>query len=459
MSSEPSIQVRKEAWSGSDNRLARAVARPMVRFLAQETASGVMLLLATAVALIWVNMPGGIGESYHHFWETHLVFEIGNWMVFDQSLEHTVNDVLMVVFFFVVGLEIKSELVVGDLREPRVAALPAIAALGGMIVPALIYVAVTAGGEGANGWGVPMATDIAFAVGVLALLGNKVPQKLKLFLLTLAIVDDIGAILVIAAFYTTNIRFDWLSLAIGLLLLVMILTRLRVWYTPIYAMLGIVIWYATFRSGVHATIAGVALGLMAPAKPLLGARAFESVEDVFSGDGAVPSRIFDANWRMKETVSITTRMAQLLSPWTGFVIVPIFALANAGIELSGSAIADAATSRITWGVILGLVVGKIVGVTLFTWLAVRLNVASLPQGVTIQHVTGGGAVAGIGFTVALFIAKLAFVDENGEALHFLEEAIIGILLASLLATLLGWLLLSRASARDTGAELPVQQTH
>ncbi|MCL4130398.1 UNVERIFIED_CONTAM: hypothetical protein GTU68_051653 [Idotea baltica] len=389
-----------------------------------------MLLLATAIALIWVNMPGEIGESYHHFWETHLAFEVGNWMVFDQSLEHTVNDVLMVVFFFVVGLEIKSELVVGDLREPRVAALPAIAALGGMLMPALIYVAVTAGGEGANGWGIPMATDIAFAVGVLALMGPRVPQKLKLFLLTLAIVDDIGAILVIAVFYTTNIRFGWLSLAIGLLLMVMTLTRLRVWYTPIYAMLGIVIWYATFKSGVHATIAGVALGLMAPAKP-----------------------------RMKETVSITTRMAQLLSPWTGFVIVPIFALANAGIELSGGAIAEAATSRITWGVILGLVVGKIVGVTLFTWLAVRLNVASLPQGVTIQHVIGGGAVAGIGFTVALFIAKLAFVDETGEALPFLEEAIIGILLASLLATFLGWLLLSRASTQDTGAELPVQQTH
>ncbi len=431
----------------------------MVRFLAQETASGVMLLLATAVAIIWVNLPGDIGESYHHLWETHMLFGIGDLIIFDESLEHVVNDALMVLFFFVVGLEIKSELVVGDLREPRVAALPAIAALGGMIVPALIYVAVTSGGEGSNGWGIPMATDIAFAVGVLALLGPIVPQRLKLFLLTLAIVDDIGAIVVIAAFYTSNIRFDWLSLAIGIVLLIVILTRLRVWYTPIYVVLGIIVWYATFRSGVHATIAGVVLGLLAPAKPLLGPRAFESVEDIFSGDGTDPNRILDVNWKMKETVSITTRMTQLVSPWTGFIIVPLFALANAGIELSGSAIGDAVSSRITWGIILGLVVGKTVGVTLFTWLAVQLNIASLPSGVTIRHVLGGGAVAGIGFTVALFISKLAFRDDSGEPLPFLEEAILGILVASLVATVLGWVLLRRAAAVETPADLPVQQTH
>lgn len=457
MSSEPSIQVRKEAWSGSDNRIARAVARPLVRFLAQETASGVLLLTATAVALTWANLPGELGESYHHLWETHLTLVIGDWSVFDESLEHVVNDALMVLFFFVVGLEIKSELVVGDLREPRVALLPAIAALGGMVVPALVYVAVTAGGEGANGWGIPMATDIAFAVGVLALLGPMIPQRLKLFLLTLAIVDDIGAILVIAAFYTNNIRFDWLSLAIGLILLVVMLTRLRVWYTPIYVVVGVVIWYATFQSGVHATIAGVALGLLAPARPLLGPRAFEGVEDRLSGDRADPNYILDANWRMKERLSITTRMAQLVSPWTSFVVVPLFALANAGIELSGSAVSGAASSRVTWGIILGLVVGKTVGVSLFTYFAVRFDLANLPAGVTMRHVIGGGAVAGIGFTVALFIARLAFVDAEGEPLPFLEEAIMGVLVASLIATVLGWVLLRWAAAADSSPELPVQQ--
>lgn len=432
----------------------------MVRFLAQETASGVLLLIATAIALIWVNLPGELGDSYHHFWETHLHLTIGSWDIFDESLEHVVNDALMVLFFFVVGLEIKSELVDGDLREPRVAALPAIAALGGMVVPAAIYIAITAGGEGVNGWGVPMATDIAFAVGVLALLGPVVPQRLKLFLLTLAIVDDIGAILVIAVFYTSDIRYDWLSLALFLLLIVVILSKLRVWYIPVYALIGLVIWYATFESGVHATIAGVALGLLAPATPLLGGRAFESVEDVLSGDTVNPNKIKDANWQIRESVPITTRLAQLVSPWTSFIIVPLFALANAGIEISGGVIGDAVGSRVTWGIIGGLVVGKTLGVSLFTWAAVRFNIASLPNGVNMLHVLGGGAVAGIGFTVALFIAKLAFVDEEGEPLPIQEEAILGILVASLMATALGWIILRRASKSNAASsELPVQQSH
>ena len=473
VSSESSLKVRKEAFSGSENPLAKAVARPMARFLAQETASGVLLIIATVIALVWVNLPGSLGESYHQLWDIHLVLDFGGWTLFDESLEHVVNDALMVLFFFVVGLEIKSELVVGDLREPRVAALPAIAALGGMVVPAGIYLAVTAGGEGANGWGIPMATDIAFAVGVLALLGPMVPQKLKLFLLTLAIVDDIGAILVIAVFYTTNISLSWLSLAIGLVLLIVILTKLRVWYTPIYVMVGIAVWYATLQSGVHATIAGVVLGLLAPATPLLGERAFESVEDTMSGDNVLKSenghnghnghhadasQVFDANWKNKERLAITTRMAQLVSPWTGFVIVPIFALANAGIELSGGAFAEAASSRVTWGIILGLVVGKTLGVSLFTWAALKFNLSTLPEGVTMNHVVGGGAVAGIGFTVALFISRLAFVDENGDPLPFLDEAILGVLIASVLATMLGWFLLKRAGHKAAAAELPVQQT-
>ncbi len=434
------------------------MARPLVGFLALEAASGVMLLLATTVAILWANLPGDIGESYHRLWETHFLVEIGDWVVFDEPLEGVVNDGLMVLFFFVVGLEIKSELVVGDLRQPRVAALPAIAALGGMIVPAGIYVLVTAGGPGSTGWGVPMATDIAFAVGVLALLGPSVPQQLKLFLLTLAIVDDIGAILVIAVFYTTSISFQWLSLAIVGVLVVVTLTRLKIWYTPIYAVIGIGIWYATLESGVHATIAGVVLGLLAPARPLLGPRALERVEDTLSGDSTNPNQILDANWKMKETMSITTRLTQILSPWTGFVIVPIFALANAGIELSSSAISGAISSRVTWGIVLGLVVGKLVGVSGATYLAVRFNVASLPPGVTMKHVMGGGAVAGIGFTVALFIAKLAFVDEEGRSLPILEEAIIGILVASLLATLVGWFVLRRAAADQPTAEVPVLQT-
>ncbi len=420
----------------------------MVRFLAQETTSGILMLIATAAALIWANLPGELGESYHHFWETHVDLVIGDWHVFDEPFEAFVNDALMVLFFFVVGLEIKSELMVGDLRDPRVAALPAIGALGGMVLPAGIYAAMTIGTDGASGWGVPMATDIAFAVGVLALLGPSVPQRLKLFLLTLAIVDDIGAILVIAVFYTSSIQLGWLSVAVGLVVLVGLMTKYRVWYTPVYAVIGVVVWYATFRSGVHATIAGVVLGLMAPARPLLGPRTLESVEDVLSGDRIDASRLMDANWKTREQVAVTTRLTQILSPWTSFIIIPVFALANAGIPLTGEALRSAASSRITLGVILGLVVGKTVGVTLFSFLAVRFNLASLPRGVGFAHILGGGAVAGIGFTVALFIARLAFADEGEEGpANLTDEAIMGVLAASLMATVLGFVLLRVAGSR------------
>ncbi len=444
---ERSIQVRPETWSGRDTPVARNLARPMVRFLAQETASGILLLVATAAALIWANLPGEWGESYHVLWETHLEMDLGNWVVIDKSLEALVNDALMVLFFFVVGLEIKSELVVGDLSSRRVAALPAFAAVGGMVAPAALFLLATAGGEGSNGWGVPMATDIAFAVGVLALLGPSIPQSLKLFLLTLAIVDDIGAILVIAAFYTRELKFSWLAAAILLWVLVVVLTKFKVWFTPVYAVIGVVLWYATFKSGVHATIAGVALGLAAPARPLIGDRRFESVEDILSGDTADPAIYRDARWRVRESVAVTNRLILVLSPWTSFVVIPIFALANAGIPLSAEAMSNLWSSPVTLGVVLGLVVGKPLGVTGAVWLALRFNLASLPPGLTMRHVLGAGAVAGIGFTVALFIARLAFVDADGSPSILLDEAIIGVLAASLLASIVGWIVLRGAASQ------------
>lgn len=433
--SQNSLPVRKEAWSGGDTRLARTVARPMVRFLAQEAASGVLLLVATAVALIWVNSPWS--ESYHHLWETELLIQIGDWVPLMHNghpwtLEFWVNDALMVLFFFVVGLEIKAELVVGDLASPRVAALPAIAALGGMILPAGLFVLVNLGGDGIGGWGIPMATDIAFAVGVLALLGSRVPQKLKLFLLTLAIVDDIGAIAVIAVFYSEGLSFGWLALAVGGLVLTIAMKRFRVWYIPMYVGVGIFVWYATYRSGVHATIAGVALGLIAPARPLLGPRLGEAIEDYMSGDTVDPLSVREANWKNKESVSICGRLLAVLSPWTGFLVIPLFALANAGVELSGEAIKDAVSSPVTLGVVLGLVVGKPIGIALFTYLAVRFRIADLPVGITLRHVFGAGGVAGIGFTVALFISGLAFDDPG-----LIDQSIIGILVASVAATVVG----------------------
>ena len=445
--SESPLAIRKEAWSGGDTRLAKSVARPLVRFLEQETASGLLLLVATAAALLWANIAP---DNYNHFWESGLDVVLNNTHLFEHDghalpLSLWVNDVLMVLFFFVAGLEIKSELVVGDLSDPKVAALPAIAALGGMLVPAAIFYAVNVGGSGSHGWGVPMATDIAFAVGVLALLGPRVPFRLKLFLLTLAIADDIGAILVIAIFYSSGLSFQWLAAAGVGLVVTALLKKFRVWYIPVYVVVGIFVWYCTFRSGVHATIAGVALGLIAPAKPLLGPRAFENLEDIVTGTKATPVTVRDANWKMKESVSITSRLITVLSPWTGFLIVPLFALANAGVLLSGDVLSSALTNRVTWGVILGLVVGKPLGITLFSMFAVRSGIAELPRGVHIVHVMAAGAVAGIGFTVALFIGGLAFEIPGNQ-----DAATIGILAASFLATVLGWALLHLAPDPETG---------
>ena len=442
--SEGSLTVNKETWSGGDTPLARRVARPMVRFLAQEAASGLLLLAATAAALIWVNSPWG--DTYHEFWDTHLAINLGDTHLIDLTLHAWVNDALMALFFFVVGLEIKTELVTGDLSDRRVAALPAIAALGGMVVPAALYFALNVGGDGAHGWGVPMATDIAFAVGVLALLGPRIPNQLKLFLLTLAIVDDIGAIVVIAVFYTASISFAWLALAGGLTALIVALRPLRVWYQPVYVLLGTLVWFSMHESGVHATIAGVTLGLLAPARPLLGQRVFESVEDVLSGDVADPMQLRDASFKLRETVPVTTRLSALLSPWSSFLIVPVFALANAGVKLTGEALSGAMTSPVALGVIVGLVVGKPLGIYLFSIVAIRAKVAVMPAGLTGQHLLGAGAVAGIGFTVALFIASLGFDDPN-----LAEEAIIGILVASLLASIVGWLIL-RSVESETPAE-------
>jgi NhaA family Na+:H+ antiporter len=443
--SESPLAVRKEAWSGGDTRLARSVARPMVKFLEQETASGVLLLVATAVALLWANIAT---DSYESFWSTGIDIVVGGTHILQHEghalgLDLWVNDVLMALFFFVVGLEIKIEMAVGELANPKVAALPAIAALGGMLVPAVIYFAINAGGSGSGGWGVPMATDIAFAVGVLVLLGPRVPYRLKLFLLTLAIADDIGAIIVIALFYSGGLAFGWLAAAAGGLVLVALLKRLRVWYIPVYAVVGVFVWYATFRSGVHATIAGVALGLLTPAKPLLGPRKFDSIQDILTGERATAVSARRANWQIKESVSVASRITTVLAPWTSFVIVPLFAVANAGVVLSGDVIGDAVASRVTWGVIAGLVIGKPLGITIFTLLAARSKIADMPTGVTTIHIVAAGAIAGIGFTVALFIGGLAFDDPaNGD------QATIGILTASALATFLGWLILRFAPAPD-----------
>jgi NhaA family Na+:H+ antiporter len=367
-------------------RLPEAV---MARFLDTEAAGGVVLVAAAVVALAWANSPWS--GSYESVW-------------MDETVHLVVNDGLMALFFLVVALEIKRELVIGELSDPRVAALPALAAAGGMVVPALLYLAVNAGKEGAAGWGIPMATDIAFAVGVLALLGSRIPPGLKLFVLTLAVVDDMGAIVVIAVVYSNGIDLLPLGLAATAIAAGIGLRRAQVTWLPAYAVLAIGCWVALHESGVHATLAGVAFGFLAPAR--------------------------DAE-----------RIQRRLQPLVGFAIVPIFALANAGVEVGGDALSTAGSQAVAAGVGLGLLLGKVVGITGASILAVRTGLARLPAGVRWPHLVGAATLAAIGFTVSLFVTDLAFDDPALE-----DAARLAILAVSAAAAGLGAVILRRASA-------------
>jgi Na+:H+ antiporter, NhaA family len=428
----------RHTWLGSDRRLARTVARPITRFLHVEAASGVLLLAAAVVALVWVNSPWS--ASYHDLWTTDVALTVGRHTL-DADLRHWVNDGLMALFFFVLGLEIKQELVSGQLASVRAAAVPALGALGGMVVPAAIYLAVNHGGPGAGGWGIPIATDVAFSLGVLALLGSRAPAGLKVLLLGLAIVDDIGAILVIAVFYAAHLALGWLAVGAAGLAVVAVLRRLRVWYLPVYGALGVGIWWCTWESGVHATIAGVALGLLTPARPLMDDVDADRIAAELSADTDVDAaEVRDISFRLRESVPVAERLADVLHPWTSYVIVPLFALANAGVELSRHRLADAATSRITIGVVVGLVVGKLVGVTAAIGVGTRAGPGEVPEGVTGRHVVGMAALAGIGFTVSLFVAALAFEDDPAR----LDQAKLGVLAASVTAAALGAVILRSA---------------
>ncbi len=394
-----------------------------------------MLLVAAVIALVWANSPWS--ASYLTVWSTELTVQLGRFAV-TEDLHHWVNDGLMAVFFFVVGLEIKRELVLGELRDPRAAAVPALAALGGMLVPAGLYLAVNAGGIGTEGWGIPMATDIAFAVGIMALLGERVPVALKLFLLTLAIVDDIGAILVIAVFYSDGIEWTALGTAALDLVVMMAIWRAGLRWMPLFVVAGIIVWLAMLASGVHATIAGVLLGLLTPARPVAPAVvAREWAEDL--SDDPTPEELAEMTRLAKDSVSVAERLQHLLHPWTSFVIVPLFALANAGVVISSGAFDAPGASSVAVGVAVGLVLGKVVGISGATWLAVRFGIGRLPRDATWAQVVGVSMVAGIGFTVSLFITELAF-----DADDLVSAAKLSVLLASTVAAAIGALTLVRA---------------
>ena len=408
---------------------------PMRDFLHTESAGAVLLAAGALIALIWANTPWS--GSYDSLWGSRISLSVAGHTL-DLDLRHWVNDGLMAIFFFVVGLEIKREVTDGHLSERRAAFLPGLAAIGGMMVPALIYLAI-AGSSAPRGWAIPVATDIALAVGVLSVAGKRAPASLRAFLLGLAIVDDIGAIVIIAAVYSTGIAFGWLFAAVFGVIVAVVIRSFGTQSVLAYIVIGGAVWLGLYQGGVHPTLAGVVMGLLAPSVPRHRAELIdiEELPDVSSVEAA---RV--ASVTAKESVSVVEWLQHILHPWTSFVIVPIFALANSGIHISADGLRIAAGSAITWGVFFGLVIGKPLGILIATRGAIKFGVADQPEGVSTRQVLGAGSAAGIGFTVAIFITKLAFTDPVEQA-----NAKIAILLASILAAVMSLVLLrSKESA-------------
>jgi len=393
---------------------------PLRDFLRRESSGAAVLAVATCTALVLANSP--LRNDYHQLLDRYLTVGAGDWAV-KLTVHHWINDAMMTIFFFVVGLEIKREIAVGQLSTRKRLALPLVAALGGMLVPALIYLGVSRG-TFAAGWGVPMATDIALAIGLLAALGARVAAGARVMLLGLAIVDDIGAIVVLAVFYSSGVSGNWLIVAIVAVIATVIAKRIGIERVATYVAIGVVLWYSLQQSGVHPTLAGVAMGLLAPVTPMRGTSLVDAEEQ-----GASSS------------VSIVEWLQHLLHPWSSMLVVPLFALANAGVTISAETIRAAISSPVAQGIFCGLVLGKPIGIAVFAVIGRRAGVLEFPVGLTRRMVLGVGQVAGIGFTVAMFIAELAF---DSPAMR--EAATMAILAASLTSAILGATLLSRRAA-------------
>jgi len=426
-------------------RVERALAR-FQRFLHSQVIGALLLLACALVAMIWANSPWA--DSYFHLWETELALSIGE-THFSLTLHQAINDALMMAFFLLIGLEVKEQILVGELSKPRQALLPISAALGGMLLPAAVYLLINGGQAGEAGWGVPMSTDIAFALGILALLGKRVPLSIKVFLAALAIADDIGAILVITLFYTNTILVEGLLFALVFWLIITVLSRLGIYNTLIYFTLSIGVWFGFFVSGVHPTIAGIVVAFSIPAhgltepRPVIDAirrridpKRLEGL-DVLR-DEEQKETVYELTQRMNEVTPPLVLLSHGLQPWVTFIVMPLFALGNAGVAIHGN-IGESISSPISIGIILGLIVGKPVGIVTMAWIAVKLGIAQLPKGVTWNQITGVGFLAGIGFTMSLFVTELAFKDAHVLA----DEAKLGIIFASLISGVIGYFYLSR----------------
>ena len=432
-------------------RIHRLV-RPFQEFGQTEASSGIAIVIAVIFAMIAANTP--LSDLYGDFIDYHIAIDLGFFHL-DTGLKHWVNDGLMVIFFFVVGLEIKREVVAGELAGGRKVWAPIAAAAGGMIVPVIIFLAIVDDPAARQGWAIPMATDIAIAVGVITIVGSRVPAGLKVLLLALAIVDDIGAIAVIAVFYTENIDLTALGLTVGLLVLVFLMNVNGIKLVPLYVVVGLFAWMTAHESGIHPTILGVALGIMTPMQAWYRSAALPDLVEALvrriRASEAEPDEerarhdrvgsLLTLSGLSEQAISPLDRIEHRLLPWSAFLVVPLFAFANAGVDLRGGALEEAASSSLAWGVGLGLLIGKPIGVTLATWVAVKLG-AELPAGATWSGVFAVGLIAGIGFTVALFVTELSFEQEA-----LLAQAKVGIFVASVAAGILGLLILQLFSSR------------
>jgi NhaA family Na+:H+ antiporter len=455
-------QVIAHSWRESDRFVPRTIVRPIQRIMQVETTAAIFVLAAAATALIIANTP--LQEWYDHLWETEIVADIGGFHLLDLSVHDFINDGLMAIFFFVVAIEIKREWIFGELRDRKAAAMPIIAAIGGMVVPAIIYLVFNAGGEAQHGWGIPMATDIAFALAVLAAAGPRVPTSARVFLLTLAIVDDLGAILVIAIFYTGDLDLVMLGLAAATCVVVWGLQKAQVRSTAVFVLLGLTCWWFLHESGVHATIAGVAMGFLTipwshlPPKdyPHVARELVDVVDDRIRDGitheemGLNQGTLREIRRLTKETMSPLDRAEWQVAPWSAYVIVPIFAFANAGVRIPRTSPLEWLSDPIILGVMIGLVLGKTVGVFGAAWLAVRLGIARMQPGLEQIHLFGVAICAGVGFTVAIFVATLAFPDNPGQ----IEAAKLAIIVASIIAGVVGFiaLRLSPDAPRGEAAE-------
>jgi Na+/H+ antiporter NhaA len=430
--------------------LLAQVATPLRRFMVTEAGGAGLLLMAAVLALVWANSPWS--EAYESLWDTEAVIRVGGGEL-AMDLRHWVNDGAMALFFFVIGLEVRRELSIGELTERRRIVVPALAALGGIVVPIALYLLIAPSGEAARGWGIVIGTDTAFLLGALAIVGPACPTQLRVFLLSLTVFDDAVAVSVIGVAYSDALDVVALAVAAGCLAALVLLSRRGEWRTSVFVVIGVTLWVATYESGLHASIAGMAAGLAIAARPPRR----DHVEDAASlfrafRQSPLPAVGRSAAMGLRRAVSVNERLQVSLHSWTSYVVVPLFALANAGVDLRDGVLADALGSAVTWAVVVGLVAGKLVGIGAGALGAVRLRLGALPQGVGEGQVLGGAALSGIGFTVSLLIVGLAFED---DALR--DQATVGVLLAAVLATVTGWVAFRLAAVLrgERSASLPM----